>query len=392
MPAPIRVAVDVMSGENDPRAAVWGALEVVADGDAHALLVGVTERIQAEFDAWRAAHPSAAQRAGQRLRSEVEIVPAADVIGMDEHPAQAVRGKRDASVVVATRLVREGRASAAVSAGNSGATFAAALFTVGRVAGVDRPAIGTDLPTPTATTFLIDAGTNADCRPEWLLQFGIMGAVYARLMKGVERPRVALLSNGEEPDKGSRLVQEAHRLLLGSPLEFTGNVEGHSLLTGICDVAVTDGFTGNVVLKTAEGVAEFLFGAISREARSSLTGRAGGALLKPRLRPLRDRVDYRKTGGALLLGVAGEVVIAHGRSDAEAMANAIRVAVRASRQGLSAQIAEALRALPGERPGDPEGGGRGGGAADGGGSTAPVARRRSPAGSRRTGASRSTTA
>jgi phosphate acyltransferase len=350
MPAPVRVAVDCMSGENDPEAAVWGALEVVAEGDALALLVGDPARLQAAFDGWRTARSASAARAGERLRTAIEIVPSGSVIGMDEHPAQAVRAKRDASVVVAIRLVAEARAAAAVSAGNSGATLAAALFTVGRVRDIERPAIGADLPTATATTFLLDAGANADCRPEWLLQFGVMGDVYARLMMGVDEPRIGLLSNGEEPDKGSHLTQEAHRLLQGSALHFVGNIEGRDLLTGACDVAVTDGFTGNVALKTAEGVAEFLFGAISREARGSVLGRAGGALLKPRLRPLRDRVDYRKTGGALLLGVAGEVVIAHGRSDAEAMANAVRVAVRAARQGVSGRIAAAMRGLPGGDP------------------------------------------
>jgi glycerol-3-phosphate acyltransferase PlsX len=346
MTEPVRVAVDAMSGEQDPRAAVWGALEVVAEGQARALLVGDPPRIQAEFDAWRAAHSTAAQRARDRLRSSVEIVAAGSVIGMDEHPAQAVRSRRDASVVVAIRLVAEARAAAAVSAGNSGATLAAALFTVGRIRGMDRPAIGAALPTAAGTTFLLDAGANADCRPEWLLQFAVMGEVYSQLMLGVEAPRIGLLSNGEEADKGSHLVQEAHRLLRDSRLRFAGNIEGTDLLTGRCDVLVTDGFTGNVALKTAEGVADFLFGTISREARGSLLGRAGGALLKPRLRPLRDRVDYRKTGGALLLGVAGEVVIAHGRSDSEAMANAVRLAVGAARQNVSGSIAAALRSHP----------------------------------------------
>jgi glycerol-3-phosphate acyltransferase PlsX len=352
MATPVRVAVDCMSGEHDPQAAVWGALEVVAEGEARALLVGDPPRLQAAFDEWGAAHPERARRADERLRGAVEIVPSTQVIGMDEHPAHAVRSKRDASVVVATRLVAEARAAACVSAGNSGATLAAALFTVGRIHGVDRPAIGADLPTASgATTFLVDAGANADCRPEWLLQFGVMGDVYARSMLGVDRPRVGLLSNGEEPEKGSHLVQEAHRLLRGAGLDFIGNVEGTDLLSGGCDVAVTDGFTGNVALKTAEGVGLFLFGAMSREARASLPGRVGGMLLRPRLRSLRDRADYRTTGGALLLGVAGEVVIAHGRSDPVAMANAVRVAVRAARQGVSTRIAAALRSVPGG-PGD----------------------------------------
>jgi glycerol-3-phosphate acyltransferase PlsX len=344
--APVRVAVDAMSGEHDPEAAVSGALQVVAEGEARVLLVGDPLRIQSAFDAWRASHQALARHADGRLRSAVEIVPAGSVIGMDEHPAHAVRAKRDASVVVATRLVAEARATACVSAGNSGATLAAALFVVGRVHGIERPALGADLPSARGVTFLLDAGANADCRPEWLLQFAVMGDIYARHMLGVEKPRIGLLSNGEEAEKGSQLVQQAHRLLRESSLPFVGNVEGRDLLGDGCDVVVTDGFTGNVALKTAEGVAEFLFHSISEEARRSLLGRVGGALLKPRLRPLRDRADYRRTGGALLLGVAGEVVIAHGRSDSEAMANAVRVAVRAGREGVSARIAQAMRAVP----------------------------------------------
>ena len=183
---------------------------------------------------------------------------------MDEHPAQAVRSKRDASVVVATRLVADGRAQAAVSAGNSGATLAAALLTVGRIRGVARPAIGATFPSATTSTFLLDVGANVDCKPPWLLQFGVMGDVYARLIMDVAEPRVGLLSIGEEAEKGSELVQEAHRLLATSGLRFVGNVEGRDIFGGSCDVVVTDGFTGNVVLKTAEGVAELLFSSISQ--------------------------------------------------------------------------------------------------------------------------------
>lgn len=341
---PITVAVDAMGGDNDPQAAVLGALEAALKDGIRVLLVGDGARLHALSEEWRRALPDNATRAADVLRTHVEIVPAGSVIGMDEHPAQAVRSKKDASVVVATRLVAEGRAQAAVSAGNSGATLAAALLTVGRIRGVARPAIGATFPTPTLTTstFLLDIGGNVDCKPLWLLQFGVMGSIYARLMMGVDDPRVGLLSNGEEAEKGSELVQEAHRLLSSARLRFVGNVEGRDVFTGSCDVVVTDGFTGNVVLKTAEGVAELLFGVISREARGSLTGKVGGALLKPKLRPLRDRVDYRKAGGALLLGVAGEVVIAHGRSDAEAIGNAVRVAALAARQRVSSRIAAAM--------------------------------------------------
>jgi glycerol-3-phosphate acyltransferase PlsX len=343
---PVTVAVDAMSGDHDPEAAVGGALEAAVAEPVRVLLVGEPVRLKAAFDDWRRALPDRDQRAAERLRTHVEIVPASSVIAMDEHPAQAVRSKRDASVVVATRLVADGRAQAAVSAGNSGATLAAALLTVGRIRGVARPAIGATFPTPTSSCFLLDVGANVDCKPPWLLQFAVMGDIYARLMMGVADPRIGLLSNGEEAEKGSELVQEAHRLLSAARLRFVGNVEGRDVFSGSCDVVVTDGFTGNVLLKTAEGVAELLFSSISREARGSLGGRLGGALLKPRLRPLRDRVDYRKAGGALLLGVAGEVVIAHGRSDAVAMGNAVRAAALAARQEVSSRIAAALASRP----------------------------------------------
>jgi len=341
---PVTVAVDAMGGENDPRAAVLGALEAALKDGVRVLLVGDQARLQSLSEEWRRALSDNDTRAAEVLRTRMEVVPAASVIAMDEHPAQAVRSKKDASVVVATRLVAEGRAQAAVSAGNSGATLAAALLTVGRIRGVARPAIGTTFPTAalTTSTFLLDIGGNVDCKPLWLLQFGVMGSIYARLMMGVDDPRVGLLSNGEEAEKGSELVLEAHRMLSSARLRFVGNVEGRDVFNGSCDVVVTDGFTGNVVLKTAEGVAELLFGVIAHEARGSLTGKVGGALLKPKLRPLRDRVDYRKAGGALLLGVAGEVVIAHGRSDAEAIGNAVRVAALAARQRVSSRIAAAM--------------------------------------------------
>ena len=195
-----------------------------------------------------------------------------------------------------------------------------------------------------AQTFLLDVGANTDCKPEWLVQFAVMGTVYARTMMGVARPRVGLLSNGEEPGKGSQLVQEAYPLLEASALQFIGNVESKELFTGACDVAVCDGFVGNIALKTAEGVGEYLFAALRDEAMSSLSGKVGGQLLKPRLRALRDGIDYRHTGGALLLGVAGEVVIAHGRSDALAVMNAIRVAAEAARRDVSGTIAKELPA------------------------------------------------
>ncbi|MBV9100765.1 MAG: phosphate acyltransferase PlsX [Candidatus Dormibacteraeota bacterium] len=346
MPDALPIALDAMGGDLAPGEVVRGAVRAVREGDIAIALVGKRDVLVSEL--------SNAGAAG--LEDRLTVVDAGDVIEMHEHPATAVRAKRDASIVRACTLVAEGKAAAAVSAGNSGAMLAAALFTVKRSPGVSRPAIGASFPTAAGQTFLLDVGANTDCKPEWLAQFALMGDAYARHMLGVAEPRVALLSNGEEAEKGSELVQAAHPLLAALPLQFVGNVEGKDVFRGAADVVVTDGFTGNIALKTAEGVGEFLFAAISAEARASLGGKVGGALLKPRLRPLRDRVDYRKTGGALLLGVAGEVVIAHGRSDAEAIVNAVHVARRAADAGVSRAVASAIAAArPADEPDAPAG-------------------------------------
>ena len=330
------VAVDAMGGDNAPAEIVRGALRAATELHIPVLLVGRRELLENELA--RIEGPETVSRA------RLTIVDAREVVEMDEHPANAVRSKRDSSVLRACALVADGQAGAVVSAGNSGAVLAAALFTVKRIPGIARPAIGALLPGRPSRTFLLDVGANADCKPEWLVQFAVMGSVYARTMMEVASPRVGLLSNGEEPGKGSQLVRETYPLLEAAPVRFTGNVESKELFIGACDVAVCDGFAGNVALKAAEGVGEYLFAALRQEAMSSLTAKIGGQLLKPRLRAIRDRVDYRHTGGALLLGVAGEVVIAHGRSDALAVMNAIRVASEAARRDVSGSIAGALGA------------------------------------------------
>jgi phosphate acyltransferase len=335
------VAVDAMGGDNAPAEIVRGALRAATELHIPVLLVGRRELLENELA--RIEGPETVSRA------RLTIVDAREVVEMDEHPANAVRSKRDSSVLRACALVADGQAGAVVSAGNSGAVLAAALFTVKRIPGIARPAIGALLPGRGSRTFLLDVGANTDCKPEWLVQFAVMGSVYARTMMEVASPRVGLLSNGEEPGKGSQLVRETYPLLEAAPVRFTGNVEGKELFIGACDVAVCDGFAGNVALKAAEGVGEYLFAALREEAMGSLTAKIGGRLLKPRLRAIRDRVDYRHTGGALLLGVAGEVVIAHGRSDALAVMNAIRVASEAARRDVSGSIAGAIGATAGTR-------------------------------------------
>src|ERR1700724_1394854 len=244
------------------------------------------------------------------------------------HPAQAVRTKKASSIVRGIQMVEDGRVSGFVSAGNSGAVMAAALFGLHRIPGIDRPAIGSAIPTSAGRNcFLLDVGANADAKPEHLLQYAVMGSIYAEKLMGIATPRVALLSNGEESGKGNQLVQTAEPLLRARrDINFVGNIEGKDVFKGKADVVVSDGFSGNILIKTAEGAAEFLFQSMRDAAKGDPLATLGGLLLRPKLRAVRRRADWREFGGALLLGVNGATVIAHGRYDARATFNAVRVA------------------------------------------------------------------
>ncbi len=326
-----------MGGDNAPGEIIRGSVDAALEYNCYVCLVGDENQIEAELKTLELS---------AEVRARIEIVNASEVIGMDEHPAQAVRQKKDSSLVRACRLVAEGNGSGLVSAGNSGAIMAAALFVQKRIDGVSRPAIGALFPARNgAMTFVLDVGANTDCKPEWLVEFAVMGNVYAKAMMEITNPRIGLLSNGEESTKGSQVVLAAHELLRQAPINFIGNVEGKHIFTGTCDVVVCDGFIGNIALKTAEGVAEFLFVSMREQAMSSTTAKIGGALLKPKLQAIRDRTDYRQTGGALLLGVKGETVIAHGHSDALAIKNAVRVALQAATADVSGIIAAEMSAM-----------------------------------------------
>lgn len=302
----IRVAVDAMGGDRAPDEVVAGALEA-ASSQLTAVLVG----------------PRGLDTGG------LELVEAETVIAMDDKPGEAVRAKRDSSLVTACRLVREGHADAAVSAGNTGAMLAAALLEIRRLPGVNRPAIAVVLPAKRGPCVLIDAGANADARAEHLRQFAHMGSVFAREILDVTRPEVKLLSIGEEPEKGNQLTLEAHRLLAESDdLRFSGNTESRNLLDGAADVVVCDGFTGNVVLKALEGTIRSVLNALREEITASRRGKIGGLLIRPAARGLRARLDPDTYGGAYLLGLRGLAVIAHGNSSRVAIANAIRLAAR----------------------------------------------------------------
>jgi len=300
-----RIAVDAMGGDRGPDEIVAGALEARADG-IEPILFG---------DAALDAH-------GLELRATT------DVIEMHEKPAEAVRSKPDSSLVAAVRAVANDEADAVVSAGNTGAMLAAGLIELRRIPGVMRPAIAVPLPAERGPSVLLDAGANADARPEHLVQFATMGVVFAAEILGVERPQVRLLSIGEEREKGNQLTLETHELLEASDLDFAGNAEGRDVLRGAADVVVTDGFTGNVVLKTLEGTIRTILEALRAEITATPRGKLGGLLIRPAARRLRHRLDPDTYGGAYLLGLRGLAVIAHGNSSRTAIANAIRLAAR----------------------------------------------------------------
>jgi phosphate acyltransferase len=316
----VRVAVDALGGDRAPEEIVAGACEAVSP-EIQPVLFG----------------PDGLDAAG------LELVVTDGAVAMDDKPAEAVRGKPDSSLVRAVRAVGDGAADAVVSAGNTGATLAAALVHIRRLPGVHRPAIAVVIPTKRAPSVLIDAGANADARPEHLFQFAYMGAVFAEEILEIERPRVRLLSIGEEPEKGNQLTLEAHALLLGATgLRFEGNTEGRTLLEGEADVIVTDGFTGNVALKTLEGTIGSVLAALRRDIEASTRGKLGGALIRPATRHLRERLDPETHGGAYLLGLKGLVVIAHGSSSRRAIANAIRLAARGVEHDVIGRLAARL--------------------------------------------------
>jgi glycerol-3-phosphate acyltransferase PlsX len=300
-----RIAVDAMGGDRGPAEVVAGALAARTET--------LTPILYGDPDV----DPHG-----------LELVETDGVIGMHEKPAEVVRAKPDSSLVASVRAVREGKAEAVVSAGNTGAMLAAGLLELRRIPGVLRPAIAVPIPARNGPSVLLDAGANADARPEHLVQFATMGAVFAEEILGLTRPTVRLLSIGEEEEKGNQLTLEAHALLRESDLNFQGNCEGRDVLRGAADVVVTDGFTGNVVLKTLEGTIRTILEGLRDEIMATTRGKLGGLMIRPAARRLRHRLDPDTYGGAYLLGLRGLAVIAHGNSSEVAIANAIRLAAR----------------------------------------------------------------
>ncbi|BCL82538.1 phosphate acyltransferase [Ktedonobacteria bacterium brp13] len=334
---PVRVALDAMGGDKGPSEAVLGAIQAARAYHIGVYLVGNEVLIKAEL----AKHDTTGL--------DLPIVHTDEVIEMDEHPSAAVRRKKNASMVLALQLVRDGKALGAVSAGNSGAMLAASLFTLKRLPGVERPALGGVFPTAHGASLVIDMGANTDCKPEYLQQFALMGSIYMERIFKISNPRVGLLANGEEEGKGNQQVIETHKLLKENAqtlnLNFIGNVEGNDIPTGRVEVVVCDGFVGNTVLKVSEGVGETMLALIKAEMMKSLPNKLAAAVLKPSLRNVFKKLDYAEYGGVPLLGVNGAAIVAHGRSNALAIQNAIRVAKQTGETGVAQAIAEGLTKL-----------------------------------------------
>jgi glycerol-3-phosphate acyltransferase PlsX len=323
----ITIAVDAMGGDHAPAVIIEGAVAAARHLDLQVALVGPTAVLQEAL----AAHPD-----GATLR--VAIVEAPEVIGMGDAPAAALRRKPKASIRVAADLVARGEARALFSAGHTGATVVAAHGAFGMIPGIDRPALATTIPTRGRAAVLLDAGASVECRPQHLLQFAIMGSVYARQVLAVERPRVGLLSIGEEATKGNELTREAHQLLKASPLNFIGNVEGREIYSGVADVIVCDGFTGNVVLKTSEGLVETVAALLGDELQGTFSSQVGYLLSRRAFRRFQRRVDYSEFGGAPLLGVAGLAIVGHGRSSVKAVRNAIAMAYKLAKSDFVGRV------------------------------------------------------
>jgi glycerol-3-phosphate acyltransferase PlsX len=318
------IAVDAMGSDRAPRPEVEGAILAARQHDIEVLLVGRDHQIRAEL----------AQHSHRGL--PIHVVPATEVIGMREKPVEAVRAKRDSSMRVGVRLVREGKAAGFVSAGNTGAAMTAAILTLRTLPGVDRPALATVFPTASgAPCLMLDVGANVDCKAVHLEQFAVMGEIYYRSIFGVRRPRVGILSVGEEETKGNELTLDAYKLIRQLAINFVGNVEGRDLYNGNVDVIVCDGFIGNVALKVSEGLVQTISSMLKESLQSTLTRQLGALLSHRAFTDFKKRLDYSEYGGAPLLGVKGVCIVGHGSSNAKAIMNAIRVAAETAQAGIN---------------------------------------------------------
>ncbi|HUI68593.1 MAG TPA: phosphate acyltransferase PlsX [Nitrospirota bacterium] len=325
----MKIAVDAMGGDNAPQAVVAGAVQAAKDLGIGIILVGIEELIQAEL-----------KKHHQAKTLPIEVRNATQVVDMLDSPATVFRRKKDSSIRVANELVKSGDAAAVISAGHTGAAMATSLFVLGPLEGVERPAIATFMPTMKETCIVLDVGANVDCKPNHLLQFAIMGEVYAKYLLKNPNPRVGLLSIGEEETKGNELTKEAFKLLTETSVNFIGNVEGRDVMSGKADVVVCDGFIGNVVLKLSEAVAETIGLMIRENIGDNLIRKLGYFMMRPAFRALKRRIDYAEYGGAPLVGINGISIISHGRSSDRAIKNAVRVATELSKSEVNKHIQE----------------------------------------------------
>ncbi|MDH3975724.1 MAG: phosphate acyltransferase PlsX [Deltaproteobacteria bacterium] len=324
----MKIALDAMGSDNAPQVEIDGAVRAAREYDVSIILVGDREILEAEL----------AKRGAQDL--PITVKSASQVVGMHESPSVALRKKKDSSIRVAFDLVKCGEADAVVSAGNSGAAMATGMFVLRKLKGVDRPAIATVVPTLKGQSVVLDVGANVDCKPDHLVQFAVMGEVYARYVLGVERPKVGLLSNGEEEEKGNDLTRETHGILKKSALNYAGYIEGRDIYSGEVDVVTCDGFVGNIFLKTSEGLAEAIGRMLKEELKKSFLSKIGYLLARGSFKTFKKKVDYSEYGGAPLLGINGVGFISHGGSNANAIKNAIRVASEFVRNRVNKHLLE----------------------------------------------------
>ena len=330
----MRIALDAMGGDHGPEELIVGALLAVEQADLYISLVGDESLLQSHLKKIAS---------GSQAADRLQIIHASQVVGMDEHPVDAIRKKKDSSIVVSFDLVARGEVEAVVSAGNSGATMAAALRKLGRIKNVSRPGIASVFPTLKKPVVMMDVGANVDCRPVHLYQFGVMAAAFARIYD-IQQPRVGLLTIGEETGKGNILVKESYELLKESSLNFIGNVEGRDVFQGNVDVIVCDGFVGNICLKISEGLAEAAMEMLRSEIVKSSAAKIGYLLSRPAFKAFKKRVDYAEYGGAPLLGINGTGIVCHGKSSGQAIKNAIFEAVHMVRNNINDVIAKDLGA------------------------------------------------
>ena len=325
----MKIAVDAMGGDNAPHAVVAGAVQAAKEFGVGIILVGIEQAIQEELSKHHAVKAL-----------PIEIRNATEVVDMLDSPSTVFRRKKDSSIRVANELVKSGEAVAVISAGHTGAAMATSLFVLGKLEGIERPAIATIMPTMKGTCIILDVGANVDCKPNHLLQFAIMGEVYSKYLLKNMNPRVGLLSIGEEATKGNELTKEAFKLLTETSLNFIGNVEGRDVMSGNADVVVCDGFIGNVVLKISEAVAETIGLIIRENIGDNLVRKLGYFMMRPAFRSLKRRIDYAEYGGAPLIGINGISIISHGRSSARAIKNAVRVAAELAKSEVNKHIHE----------------------------------------------------